>query len=88
MGLFRILMLALAAILIYGVARKLTGRGGGSRENPEMDDERLGRLVQCHQCEVYVDSKEAYKIARQDDGLNFCSKTCAKKHQDHGSQEI
>ena len=78
MGLIRILIFALAGLLIYSFYKKLTGSARVARSTKE--DERLGRLVQDPQCLVYVDSKEAVVRKVKGGDLFFCSKACAEEY--------
>ncbi len=78
MGLIRIVMIALAGLLIYSFYKKLTGAGRNIRSAKE--DERLGRLVQDPQCLVYVDSKEAVHRKVKGGDLFFCSEACADEY--------
>lgn len=82
MGLIRVLMFALVAVLAYLLFRRVFGGvgGGAHRESPEHGDERLGRLVQDPQCGIYVDSKEAVRRKVPDGELFFCSKDCAETY--------
>ena len=75
MGLIRILMLAVAGLLIYSFYKKLTA--GSRRAHDVKEDERLGRLVQDPQCHVYVDSKDAMHRKVKGGDLFFCSEDCA-----------
>lgn len=85
MGLIRLLMLALAGLLIYTTYKKLTGAARASREKKE--DDRLGRLVQDPQCQVYVDTKDAVKRQVKGGELFFCSEKCAKEYLAEGNEE-
>ena len=85
MGLIRLLMLALAGLLIYATYKKLTGVARAKFADKE--DERLGRLVQDPQCQVYVDSKDAVKRQVKGGELFFCSEKCAQKYLDKGNEE-
>jgi YHS domain-containing protein len=79
MGLIRVLMIAVAGLLIYSFYKKLTG--GGSRGAQDVkEDERLGRLVQDPQCHVYVDSKDAVHRKVKGGDLFFCSEECAEEY--------
>lgn len=85
MGLIRIVILAAAAMLAYTVYRKLLA--GGSRRAPSMKDERLARLVQDPQCQVYVDPQEAVRRKVPDGELFFCSEECADAHMNGGAAQ-
>jgi YHS domain-containing protein len=79
MGLIRILILAVVAVLVYTLYKKyISGpsRSGG----PTEPDERLGRLVQDPQCQVYVDSKDAVRRKVKGGDLFFCSEKCADEY--------
>lgn len=76
MGLIRIILFVAAGIAIYGLFRKLFP--GSGREDPK-EEERLGRLVQDPNCNVYVDSKEAVRRKVPDGDLFFCSEECAEE---------
>ena len=76
MGMIRLLIIALVALLAYTIYRKVIA--GPWRGNPgQQEDERLGRLVQDPQCHVYVDSKDAVRRKVPGGDLYFCSETCA-----------
>ena len=77
MGLIRLLIYALVGLLIYVTYKKLTGIRHVGRADKE--DERLGRLVQDPQCQVYVDSKDAVKRKVKGGELFFCSEKCAEE---------
>ncbi len=79
MGLIRILLFVVAGITIYALFRKLLPAPRPGREE-SMDDERLGRLVQDPNCNLYVDSKEAVHRKVPDGDLFFCSKECAEEY--------
>ncbi len=79
MGLMRLGLFVLAAVLLYMVLRKLFIPRRYT-ERAEESDERLGRLVQDPNCEVYVDSKEAVRRKVPDGELFFCSKRCADEY--------
>jgi YHS domain-containing protein len=85
MGLIRLLMLALAGLLIYTTYKKLTGAVRAGRA--EKKDERLGRLVQDPQCHVYVDSKDAVQRKVKGGELFFCSEKCADEYLAEVQQE-
>jgi YHS domain-containing protein len=78
MGLIRLLIYALAGLLIYVTYKKLVGVTRAGRADKE--DERLGRLVQDPQCQVYVDSKDAVKRKVKGGELFFCSTKCAEEY--------
>ena len=86
MGLIRLLMLAFAGLLIYVTFKKLTAVTRAGRADKE--DERLGRLVQDPQCQVYVDSKDAVKRQVKGGELFFCSEKCAEEYlaDEHSNQ--
>lgn len=81
MGLIRILLFVVAAVLAYVLFRRLLGRGGAA-EDPHGGDERLGRLVQDPNCRVYVDSREAVRRKVPDGELFFCSEACARDYME------
>ena len=83
MGLIRILIFALVALLAYTVYKRIT-HNPRHRENPEDPDERLGRLEQDPQCGLYVDISEAVKKKGPEGDLYFCSKDCAKAYLEGG----
>lgn len=85
MGLIRILVLALVAALAYTLFRRMIGAPKSGRERPDKDDERLARLVQDPQCQIYVDPQEAVRRKVPDGELFFCSETCAEAYM--GEQE-
>jgi len=76
MGLIRILLFVLAGVLAYTLFRRLIG-GPSRHRAPNMDDDRIGRLVQDPQCQVYVDSKEAVSRKVRGETHYFCSRECA-----------
>ncbi len=78
MGLIRVLFFGLIAILVYTVYKKFLARRGGA--DPDIEDERLGRLVLDPQCKVYVDSREAVTRDVPGGTLFFCSKACAEEY--------
>ena len=78
MGLIRLLIYALAGLLIYVTYKKIVSATREVRADKE--DERLGRLVQDPQCLVYVDSKEAVKRKVGGGELLFCSEKCADEY--------
>ena len=81
MGLIRVLIFALVAVIAYLMFHRLfTPRHRGPA--PSEDDERLGRLVQDPQCGVYVDAREAVSRKVPDGLLFFCSKACADTYLD------
>ena len=87
MGLIRLMMFIVAGALIYLVASKIFRIGiGRSGENPTVEDERLGRLVQDPNCQIYVDSKEAVRQKVPDGELFFCSKKCAEEYMEKSRQ--
>lgn len=85
MGLIRMFMFAGIALLAYMIFKRLISSGRPGREDP-MEDERLGRLVQDPQCQVYVDSKEAVRRKVPDGELFFCSTTCADAYFEKARQ--
>ena len=85
MGLIRLLIYALVGLLIYVTYKKLVGVTRASRADKE--DERLGRLVQDPQCQVYVDSKDAVKRQVKGGELFFCSEKCAQEYLAGGNEE-
>ncbi len=87
MGLIRILILAVAAVLAYTLFKRLIA-GGSRAGRPEMGDERLARLVQDPQCGVYVDPEESVHRKVPDGDLFFCSQDCADAYMaGHGAQK-
>lgn len=81
MGLIRYLVIAGVALLVYLLFRRLVLQPMRERTH-EKEDERLGRLVQDPQCEVYVDNREAVRRKVPGGELFFCSETCANKYLD------
>lgn len=79
MGLIRVLMFAMAALVAYVIYQKITG-SVRRKESPEQGDQRLESLVQDPQCGIYVDSREAYKQKTNEGLLHFCGKDCAKAY--------
>lgn len=84
MGLIRILLIAMGAVLAYSLYRRYLHRGGGSGADT-VEDERLGRLVQDPQCNIYVDGKDAVKRSVPGGELFFCSEECAEEFLREGS---
>ena len=79
MGLLRYLLFAAAGLLAYMIFRRFVA--GPLRERSEQkEDERLGRLVQDPNCEVYVDNRDAVRRKVPGGELFFCSETCAKEY--------
>ncbi len=79
MGLIRVLIIALVAALVYTLYKKMiSGPTRGASESQE--DERLGRLVQEPNCNVYVDSKDAVHRKAPGGDLFFCSEKCAEEY--------
>ena len=79
MGLIRILMFVGIGIALYALFRKVLPGSRPCRED-YMEDERLGRLVQDPNCNLYVDSKEAVQRKVPDGNLFFCSEKCAEEY--------
>lgn len=76
MGLIRILIYGLAALLAYTIYKRIVGSPSRRTVNVE-EDERIGRLVQDPYCEVYVDRDDALRKKFKGSELYFCSKDCA-----------
>jgi len=85
MGLIRLLMFAVVGLLAYTIYKRVLG--GPSRTPVNMDDERLGRLVQDPQCLVYVDSQDAVHRKVKGGDLFFCSKKCAEEYLQEAPRE-
>jgi YHS domain-containing protein len=79
MGVIRILLFVLAALLAYTIFKRVISPNRPLRED-YLKDDRLGRLVQDPQCGVYVDSREAVRRKVPDGELFFCSKACAETY--------
>ena len=80
MGLIRLMFFAVVAAAAYLLFRRALDN---PRRTPRPDvnrDDRLGRLVQCPECGVYVDSDEAVRRKVPNGELFFCSKACAETH--------
>jgi len=86
MGLIRIVILAVVAMLVYSLYKRIiAGPSRGAAESPQ--DERLGRLVQDPQCLVYVDSKDAVHRKVRGGDLFFCSEKCAEEYMEAAHTE-
>ncbi len=79
MGLIRIVIIAVIAMVVYTFYKKMIAGPGRGSAKPEVD-ERLGRLVQDPQCQVYVDSKDAVQRKVKGGDLFFCSEKCAEEY--------
>ncbi len=79
MGLIRIVIIAVIAMVVYTFYKKMIAGPGRGSAKPEAD-ERLGRLVQDPQCQVYVDSKDAVQRKVKGGDLFFCSEKCAEEY--------
>ena len=77
MGLIRILIFLGIGVIVLLLYKKFMGLPRSGGEHPEMDDDRLGRLVQDPQCMVYVDVRDAIRRKVPDGDLYFCSRECA-----------
>ena len=86
MGLIRILMFALAGLLAYTLFKRLLS-GSSRREVPMDDDDRIGRLVQDPQCQVYVDRGEAISRKVRGEFHYFCSRKCADEFAEAAKPE-
>ena len=75
MGLFRILFYVVAGYLAYIIFKRVTKPD--PRRTVSMEDERIGRLVQDPNCEMYVDRNEALRRKIGGNEMFFCSKECA-----------
>lgn len=86
MGLMRVLMMALAAVVILALAKRFMP-SMRNKEDPTAADERLGRLIQDPECGVYVDGKEAIQRDVPGGELYFCSKKCADIYLEKARKE-
>ncbi len=75
MGLFRLLFYVVAGYLAYIVFKRVTKPD--ARRTVPMEDERIGRLVQDPNCEMYVDRNDALRRNIGGNDMYFCSKECA-----------
>lgn len=86
MGLIRIVIIAAIGMMAYTLYRKFISGPSRGATKPE-SEERLGRLVQDPQCQVYVDSKDAVRRKVKGGDLFFCSEKCADEYLGAGSKE-
>ncbi len=86
MGLIRLVIIAAIAMVVYTFYKKLIAGPSRGSAKPE-EDERLGRLVQDPQCQVYVDSKDAVHRKVKGGELFFCSEKCADEYLSEDRKE-
>jgi hypothetical protein len=80
MSLMRLLIYAVVGFVVYTLFRRMMGQRT-ERAVPQSDpDEKVARLTQCPNCQVYVDMQAAVRKRAGQGELFFCSEPCAKEY--------